>query len=221
MTSFRTPVLASGLLLSLLAGAALTGGAANAADLSVRPYMRAAQSAAKSTANPRGAMAAATGADVAALAPANAVTSQARVARAKFTEARARMDRAILLRDASAANVAMVEAATGGVIEEMKALERSTGSTDAAKKASALVQDWYQTGLVILKPQAGGVTELPMPTTVSRKADAAAAALDQLIEEASARATTPQRAVKRRPHAAPRPVASNAPATPSILPFLR
>jgi hypothetical protein len=215
--SFRTPVLTSGLLLSLLAGAVMTAGAARAADLSVRPYMH----AAKTAENPRGAMAAATRADVAALAQAPAAGSQARVARAKFNEARARMDRAILLRDASSANVAMVEAAAGGVIEEMKALERSTGSMDAAKKASALVQDWYQTGLVILKPKAGGVTELPMPTTVSRKADAAAAALDQLIEEASARAATPQRAVKRRPHAAPRPVASNVPAAPSILPFIR
>jgi hypothetical protein len=142
----------------------------------------------------------------------NAAGSHARVARAKFAEARARMERALLLRDATPANVAMVEAAAGSVFEEMKAVERNTParSADAAKKASALVHDWYQSGLVILKPQAGGVLALPMPTTVSRKADAAAAALDQLIEDATARAAAPQRATKRR-QAAPRPVASSAP----------
>jgi hypothetical protein len=56
---------------------------------------------------------------------------------------------------------------------------------------------------------------------VGRKADVAAAALDQLIEEASVRAAAPQRAPKRRQQAAVRPVASIAPASPSILPFQR
>ena len=146
--------------------------------------------------------------------------SSARTARAKFSEARASMERAMLLRDTSPATVTMVEAAATSLLEEMKAIERAAGQSDAVRKAIALVQDWYRAGLTIIKPPASGVTELPMPTTVSRKADAAAAALDQLVEEATARAATPQRATKRRPQPAPRPVAS-APVSPSVLPFVR
>src|SRR5262249_49375470 len=150
----------------------------------------------------------------------NAAISSARTARAKFSEARASMERAMLLRDTSPATVTMVEAAATSLLEEMKAIERAAGQSDAVRKAIALVQDWYRAGLPSTNPPASAGTGGPMRTAVGRRADAPAAAPDQPVGGAPARGATPQRATKRRPQPAPRPVAS-APVSPSVLPFVR
>jgi hypothetical protein len=64
----------------------------------------------------------------------------------------------------------------------------------SVKNAKALVQDWYQAGLKIIKPPAQGVNDLPFPVTVDAKANAVARALDQLIEEAGAPKLSKKRA---------------------------
>jgi len=69
-------------------------------------------------------------------------------------------------------------------------------SDEAIKKAMTLVQDWYDTGLKIIKPPPEGVTALPFPSTVAAKANAVSAALDQLIEQANA-GVAPNRSEKR------------------------
>ena len=58
--------------------------------------------------------------------------------------------------------------------------------TAALEKAEAAVREWSDTGLKILKPQAGGVTALPLTSTVAKKGDAAIAAVDDLVEMVAA-----------------------------------
>ena len=48
------------------------------------------------------------------------------------------------------------------------------------------LRDWSETGLKIIKPQAGGVTALPMLSSVTKAGDAAVAAVDDLVEMVAA-----------------------------------
>ena len=229
--SFRRPsFLTSGLFLLLAAGVAADASreaVAQAADLSVRPYVR--PHAATGTA--RVAATTNTRADItgtinahgpAAEAPQTVPVSHARSARAHFNEARAAMERILLLRtatpktDAAALDVAMKDLFYDLTVVERAAQTRS----DAIKKATALAQDWYQAGATIIRPPAGGATELPLPMRIRSKADAVAAALDRVIEQAVANGPRPQRAAaKRRAHPAPRPVATGmSPTNPAVVP---
>jgi methyl-accepting chemotaxis protein len=117
-------------------------------------------------------------------------TSHARAAQAKFNEARAAMDRGLMLREgAPATNVAALEAAMKEVIEELKVVaERmsQSQSAESIKKAEALAKEWYQGGLRILRPPADGLVALPATVAVMSKADAVGEAIDQVVEEASA-----------------------------------
>jgi methyl-accepting chemotaxis protein len=117
-------------------------------------------------------------------------TSHARAAHAKFNEARAAMERGLTLRDgAPKANLAVLDAAMKEVREELKvAAERMSGSqaADTLKKARATADEWYETGLKILRPPAGGLLELPFTAKLLSQADVAAAAIDQVVEAASA-----------------------------------
>jgi hypothetical protein len=218
-------------LLALATGAGLAVSTAQAADLPVRPYVW----SATTTSNDQAAMAAAPGRDITGTVNARATAqmnqaqltaaiNHARAARAHFTEARAAMERGILLREAAPkGNLVALDAAMNALLQDMKALERmgQPRSAAAVKMASGLVQDWYQAGSKIINPPAQGVLELPLPMTVARKADAAAAALDQVIEGATAQAV-PQRAIgspKRRAQTAPRPVVRGADAG-SLVPQL-
>lgn len=125
----------------------------------------------------------------ASLTPATAAISHTYSARASFAKARAAMESGILLReDVPKSNFASLEAATGDVLSELKALELVTPQrpNEGIRRAMALVQDWHETGLKIIKPPPEGVTALPFPTTVAAKANAVSTALDQLIEQATA-----------------------------------
>lgn len=135
----------------------------------------------------------------ASLAPATAAISHTYSARASFAKARAAMESGILLReDVPKLNFAALEAAKGDVLSELTALELVTQQrpNEAIKKAMTLVEDWYETGLKIIKPPAQGITALPFPTTVAAKANAVSTALDQLIEQANASAP-PNRSKQR------------------------
>src|SRR5919108_1954598 len=118
--------------------------------------------------------------------------SHARAAQAKFSEARAAMDKALLLRDsAPGSHIGALEAAMRDVIDELKSVHErapASGSADAVRQAQALARDWYDIGLKIIKPPPGGLTELPLPIIVASKGKAAADALDSVVQRTSAHA---------------------------------
>jgi methyl-accepting chemotaxis protein len=116
--------------------------------------------------------------------------SHARAAQAKFNEARAAMERGLSLQEAAPeSNNAILEASMNEVMEELKVVKERIAEADpagAVAKAEKLAQDWYRTGMQVIKPPASGLTLLPLSTTVSRQADEVAAAIDQIVEDASA-----------------------------------
>ncbi len=116
-------------------------------------------------------------------------TSHARAAQAKFNEARAAMERGFMLPDGRAANVAMLEAAMKDVFEELKIVAERMSHSQSAQaigKAEAVAREWYEGGLQILRPPAGGLVELPATSRLMSKADAVGEAIDLVVEEASA-----------------------------------
>lgn len=115
------------------------------------------------------------------------MVSHARAARALFGEARAAMDRGLQVGEAApTANVAAVDAAMKHLRLHLDILASIAKPRTAAavKKASGLTQEWYEAGLKIIKPPIEGVLELPAPVTMHAKADAVAAALEVVIEDA-------------------------------------
>jgi len=118
--------------------------------------------------------------------------NDARIVQAKFGEARAAMDKALLLRDAApAANLRALEAAMDEMDEALLRLaDRASASGPAisVSQARTLARDWYDSGLKIVNPPRGGVTELPLTTVVASKGSAAAAALDKVVQRMSSRA---------------------------------
>jgi len=205
MTARHKTLLLAAAALTLAAGTLAAAVTAMAADLPVQPHMR---SHAQSSDNPTlsatrssikptrksDSQAVETTSSIswppgarASLAPSTAAISYAHSARATFAKARAAMELGILLLDsAPRTNSSTLEAATASLILELDALEGlpQNQSNMSIRNAKALVQDWHQTGLKIIKPPAQGVYELPFPVTVEAKANAVARALDQLIEEA-------------------------------------
>ena len=201
------------LLLACGAAVMTTSGTSGAADLSVKPYLRSYAAAGKPARALSASSSDITG-TVNSRSPSGeslltAAVSQARAARARFNDARHALDHAMLLREAAPKrDLAMLEAAMKDVFGDLAALERTASqSADVVKKAGDLAQDWYAAGLKIVKPPAEGVTELPLPMKVRDKADAVAAALDQVIEQAMAEAPPPaakppKRRAATRPHPA-------------------
>jgi methyl-accepting chemotaxis protein len=118
--------------------------------------------------------------------------SQARAAQAKFSEARAAMDKALLLREpVSASNLRALEAAMKEISDELKKVSERPAAASSAewiRQAQAFARDWYESGLKIIKPPPGGLTELPLPMVVASKGQAAAAAMDKLVKQTSTHA---------------------------------
>jgi methyl-accepting chemotaxis protein len=116
--------------------------------------------------------------------------SHARAAQARFGEARAAMERALLLRDTSPqSDDALFETAMKDVMAELKVVSERGGKTGHAENVAAaeqLGQTWYKSSLQIIRPPSGGLTELPLAANMMRQADAVAAAIDQVVEDASA-----------------------------------
>jgi methyl-accepting chemotaxis protein len=117
-------------------------------------------------------------------------TSHARAAQTKFYEARAALERALIMREnAPPNNLAVLEAAMKDVSEELKVVaERmsQSQSADGIKKADQLVREWYQSGLQAIKASAGASAAQPATSAIMGKADAVAEAIDQVVEDASA-----------------------------------
>jgi methyl-accepting chemotaxis protein len=116
--------------------------------------------------------------------------SHARAAQASFNDARAVMERALLLRDATpAANVLTLENTTNDVTEELKIVaERmaQAGRAGLIGNAEKLLLDWHRAGMQIIKPQGNGPSEPLSATTVAKKAEAVATAIDLVVEDANA-----------------------------------
>jgi methyl-accepting chemotaxis protein len=115
--------------------------------------------------------------------------SHARAAQAKFSEARTAMDRRSLSRDAAReSNDVNFKAAMNDVIEDLTIVRErmtQTGHAQRALDVQVLVRDWYRMGLEIIKPQADGRSEEPLPTNVMSQGDIIAAAIDRIVEDAS------------------------------------
>jgi hypothetical protein len=134
----------------------------------------------------------------------------AQIARMRFAEARAAMDRGLLLQDAVPdAEMAAIDANMKGLFDELSAIERTpeSGLRESAKQARERANDWYQAGLKIVAPPASGITELPAPPLMRQRANDVATALDSLIQVASTGAPA---AALPRAH----PVGSKKVATP-------
>jgi methyl-accepting chemotaxis protein len=116
--------------------------------------------------------------------------SHARAAQAEFNKARAAMKRGLSLQQAAPeSNTAILEASVNEVMEELKVVKQRTaeaGPAGRVAKAEAMTQDWYRTGMQVIKPPAEGLTQLPLSTALSRQADEVASAIDQIVEDASA-----------------------------------
>src|SRR5260370_6046979 len=85
--------------------------------------------------------------------------------------------------------VEKIEQLVAGITDDLKVVRdrlKAKKLVAALEKAETRLRDWSETGLKILKPQAGGLTVLPMPFSVAKKGDAAAAAVDDLVEMVAA-----------------------------------
>lgn len=116
--------------------------------------------------------------------------SHARSAEAKFNIARAKMERGILLQDATAANMGALQNAMQDIFRDLDIVqERMTTAEVRAKtivEAKRLLRNLIATVASILDPPSGGVTQLPFPDSISQKVAEVSSALDQVTEAASA-----------------------------------
>jgi hypothetical protein len=213
--TIRSNILGKSKLLMLLMAAVAADGvcrAAGASDLAAQNYLQ-------TLTNPDITATVNAGASLPPGKAAKSVMlSHARAARALFGEARAAMERGFMLGETTPkANVAAVESAMKDLRLHLAILQGTAKPRTAAvvKKASALAQDWYEAGLLVIKPS-DGVLELPSPVSVHNKANAVIASLELVIDDAVGALAAPPRqarAPKRRPQkaaAAPRPVGDSA-----------
>src|SRR6266699_2230584 len=85
--------------------------------------------------------------------------------------------------------VAKIENLVAGIADDLKVVRdrvRTKDVTTALERTETELRGWSEIGLKILKPQAGGLTALPMPFSVIKKGDAAVAAVDDLVEMVAA-----------------------------------
>ncbi len=85
--------------------------------------------------------------------------------------------------------VAKFEKLIAGISDDLKVVRERVDSKDvtaALDLAEGRLRDWSEAELKILKPQAGGLTELPAAFSVGKKGEAAVAALDDLVEVVAA-----------------------------------
>jgi methyl-accepting chemotaxis protein len=115
--------------------------------------------------------------------------SYARSAQAKFSAARAAIERRLLLQGAEReSNDAVFKSTMNDVIDDLTVVTERLNQTDHVQRvgtARQLALDWYRMGLQIIDPPVTGLTMLPMSTNLTMRADAVAGAIDQVVEDAS------------------------------------
>jgi methyl-accepting chemotaxis protein len=110
--------------------------------------------------------------------------NHARSAHAALNEARLIMQRS-LTAGATGEAVARFEKLVRNISEDLNVVRDRVESATvkaAREKAEASVRAWSGAGLKILKPVAGGLTEIPTTFSLMRQGDEAIAALDDLVE---------------------------------------
>ena len=142
-----------------------------------------------------------------------AVTENAHAARTRFFDLRMAMERGMSAhRMLGTDEVAALADGMKQLSAHLAVLVQS-GHLRSSAKAMELAQDWYQASLQVICPPASGVTELPLPTSLSDRADLVANALDEVVDEATSYAATAQRPVgpwKKRTTGTAKPATSNA-----------
>jgi methyl-accepting chemotaxis protein len=112
----------------------------------------------------------------------------ARSALAAMNEARLLMHRS-QNEGATKEMLVKLERLIAGISDDLKVVRERVGSKDVIEKleqAEKSFSGWSEAELKILKPPAGGLTELPAAFAIVQKADEAAAALDDLVEVVAA-----------------------------------
>ena len=141
-----------------------------------------------------------------------AVTESAHAARARFLDLRTAMERGMSAHRMLGTDEVAALADSMKLLSTHLAVLVQSGHLRSSAKAMELAQDWYQASLKVISPPAGGVTELPLPTSLSDKADLVANALDEVVDEATSYAATAQRPVgswKKRTTSTAKPVTLN------------
>ena len=112
--------------------------------------------------------------------------NHARAAHASLNQARLLMHQGLVLGEGAPKDiVAKFEKILAEILEDLKVVQDRSGNDDvisARERAEKHIRDWSAAGLKILKPQSGGVTELPVTYNVLQKGEAAVAAVDELVE---------------------------------------
>jgi len=168
---------------------------ADAADLRIPPYHATIASgteqfAGSAVGDSEAAYASATRGDISnGNASAASAPGHVLAARTRFVEARALMERAILLRDrTNKGDINALESRMTALFSELNAVERTRQSgAENVKAALSLAREWREEGMKIVAPPARGLLELPLPITVMRKAENLSRAIDQLAEKATPR----------------------------------
>jgi len=115
--------------------------------------------------------------------------SHARSAQAKFSDARAAMERRFLLQGAERKSKdAEFKTTMNDVMEDLTVVSERLAQADHVRRvvvARQLALDWYRMGLQIIEPPVEGLTMLPISTNVTLQADAVAGAIDRVVEDAS------------------------------------
>lgn len=115
-------------------------------------------------------------------------TSYARSAHGATNGARLLVLRS-LSEGASKETAAKFEKLIAGILDDLKIVRERIDSKDvtaALDLAEGRLRDWSEAELKILKPQTGGLTELPAAFSVAQKGEGAVAALDDLVEVVAA-----------------------------------
>jgi methyl-accepting chemotaxis protein len=112
--------------------------------------------------------------------------NHARSAHAKLNEARALMQRGLVLRESASPDTPeKLQDMVFSAMEDLKIVRERVPDDvvqEALTQSEAAVADWLALGMTILSPPAGGVTVVPMPSAVAGKGEVAATTLDELVE---------------------------------------
>jgi methyl-accepting chemotaxis protein len=114
--------------------------------------------------------------------------SYARAAQVRFSDARKAFELGLLRDNTAKAHGAAFTAAMKDVTEDLQIVSERLSDTEYADRvadARQLSQEWGQLSQALLTDPGNGAGDLPSVANVKNKADAVAAAIDQVVEDAS------------------------------------
>jgi methyl-accepting chemotaxis protein len=112
--------------------------------------------------------------------------NHARSAHASLNEARALMQRGLILREGAPLNTPKkLEEVVSYALEDLKIVRervRDRAVLEALTRAEISMKDWFALGMNVLQPPPGGLTLVPMTSAIGGKGEIAAAAVDELVQ---------------------------------------